>query len=359
MPTSHSPTFRVTMSDNNSATLPVVTLSVDPVSLVSPETCPSTHPKTKRTLLSTLKNSPSMLRRRIKPPAHLNNSSRDSWDGGVSTGTSGSHHTGSESTFTGKEFHVRYQGRTRVTTLQVSEAVNAVKKLAPDLTALSSSSSPASSSTEDLLAASSPSGGQRSSSPSLSSSPSPSNLSTSSPQLLRPSSPTNLATPKSPRPKSTSKSFFKSCCLSITKRCVVIDDDEKLVNETIPIATVAYCATDLRYPRAVALICKTYSSVLICHVFVCSSKEKAEKIVAFIGKAFESAWHDWKCINDPSSLGAPNNNNYEQLFRGRAVSCDIKNRGVSKSNDKLNVRHSSYETRNGVSFDFSSPEDEY
>ncbi|XP_022088084.1 uncharacterized protein LOC110977876 [Acanthaster planci] len=328
MPTQAVPAIRFTMSDNGAATTPLplpppmVTLSTEP------ESRSPTHPKTKKNLLSTLKNSPSMLRRRMKPPL-LNHNNRNSWD---TTDSASSASSASSSSFTAKEFHVKYQGRVRVTTLQVSEAVNAVKKLAPELTASSS----ASSSTEDLLNVS----------------PASSLTSLSSPTTLpRAPSPTS---PKSPRPAKSPKSLNKSCCLSISKQCVCIDDEERLVNETIPIATVAYCATDLRYPRAVALICKTHNSVLMCHVFVCTSREKSEKIVAFIGKAFESAWQDWKTVHDPATLGT--NNNYECFIRGRSRSHDMSRTGRTDSpSDTTPDRHSSYEIRND---EFSSSPDD-
>ncbi|XP_038070977.1 putative protein TPRXL [Patiria miniata] len=341
MPTQAAPAIRLTMSDHSSTTTtlpvpqrpPTVTLSTDH------ESCSPTHPKTKRNLLSTLKNSPSMLRRRMKPP-HLN-STRNSWDNPDSTSSSSSPVT-SGSSFTAKEFHVKYQGRVRVTTLQVSEAVNAVKKLAPELTA---THSPASS-TEDLL--------------NVSPSTSLSSLASPTTTLPRASSPSSPAMPKSPRSAKSPKSLNKSCCLSISKQCVCIDDEERLVNETIPIATVAYCATDLRYPRAVSLICKTHSSVLMCHVFICTSREKSEKIVAFIGKAFESAWQDFKSVHDPATHGGLGqnltNNNYEYFIRGRSRSQDITGtgRGGSPGNTTPD-RHSAYEIRND---DFSSSPDD-
>ena len=118
------------MTEGSTASPPTVTVSLDGG---SPGASPPPHPaKAKRNLLSTLKNSPSMLRRKMRPP-HLGQQHRDSgrysWDaadcgpgghpGSLSAGSpsySGSSSSSSSNSFAGKEFHVCYQGHVRVAT---------------------------------------------------------------------------------------------------------------------------------------------------------------------------------------------------------------------------------------------------
>ncbi|XP_071488772.1 uncharacterized protein [Diadema antillarum] len=169
-----------------------------------------TSPKQQNKFLQTLKNSPSLLRKKFM------NSDSDL--------------CGEASATKERCFHVRYGGRVPVRSLRVRDAVTAVEKVAPL-----------------------------------------SNLHHHQPQ----------------QPIQT------SCSLRVDKSTITFEDVTRDVLESLPLFCIAYCATDLRHPRAVALTCKTRESVH-CHVFECATRDKATEIVNYIRRAFEAAWTDWK-----------------------------------------------------------------
>lgn len=174
-------------------------------------------PRSPNKFLQTLRNSPSLLRKRfMHSDGDLNG------DGSSAT----------------KErcFHVRYGGRVPVRSLRVRDAVTAVEKLAP--------------------------------------------LANNAQQLQT-------------HAHHHHQSVNTSCTLRVDKSTITFEDATHDVLESLPLFCIAYCATDLRHPRAVALTCKTSESIH-CYVFECSTREKATEIVNYIRRAFEEAWLDWK-----------------------------------------------------------------
>nr|XP_054770631.1 uncharacterized protein LOC129278506 [Lytechinus pictus] len=166
-------------------------------------------PKTTHKFLQTLRNSPSLLRKRFM------HSDSDLYGEGAATKE--------------RSFHVRYGGRVPVRSLRVCDAVTAVDKLAPL---------------------------------------------TNAKQLHH-------------------QPFHASCTLRVDKCTITFEDPSRDVLESLPLFCIAYCATDLRHPRAVALTSKTNDSIH-CYVFEVTTREKASEIVNTVRNAFKAAWEDWK-----------------------------------------------------------------
>ena len=221
----------------------------------------SDRPKSPSRFLTTIRNSPSLLRKKIKP-----HHGQDS-NGSPPTEEKERHRFGSKLRAVGegshseesRVFHVLYQGKTRVATLQVHEAIAAVRKLTLTSGKTFDNSDNATGS--------------------------------KSPQL----------TPKIPRsPKLSPKLIIrrnkapKKNTLKVTPKYLSIDDPKSSEVEIIPISTIAYCATDIRHPKVVAFINKDSQGGLLCHAILCETKDKASSIVSCIGKMFESAWEEWK-----------------------------------------------------------------
>ncbi len=210
-----------------------------------PSSCSPTSP---HKFLTTIRNSPSILRKKLR---HSSNS-KEHIDSPDDDG---------DSSVDGKVFHVRYQGKIRVATLQVHEALAAVKRL----TLISGAN------TLEVQ------NGAQNDSDNTNGPP-------KSPRL-----------PRSPKfKKKTSPKPPKKNNLKVTCKYLSIDDPKSSEVEVIPISTIAYCATDIRHPTAVAFINKDSHGGLICHVMLCDSKDKAAGIVSYIGQMFESAWEEWK-----------------------------------------------------------------
>ena len=93
--------------------------------------------------------------------------------------------------------------------------------------------------------------------------------------------------------QSNAQQVTASCTLRVDKSTITFDDSSRDVLESLPLFCIAYCATDVRHPKSIALTCKTRGSVH-CHVFESTTREKATEIVSYIQKAFEDAWVDWK-----------------------------------------------------------------
>ncbi|XP_072035063.1 uncharacterized protein [Amphiura filiformis] len=225
---------------------------------------PASSPKSPHRFLRTIRNSPSILRKKIRHSReHIDNPEKDN-------DLSGDHPEC-------RVFHVLYQGKIRVATLQVHEALAAVKRL----TLISSSNTVDVENSAD------------------------SNVPPKSPGLLRKSPKLSPRLRRKPKPP-------KKNNLKVTCQYLSIDDPKSSEVEVIPISTIAYCATDIRHPTAVAFINKDRNGGLICHVLLCDSTEKAADIVSFIGQMFESAWEEWKELHpnpvtggriSPSNLG--------------------------------------------------------
>lgn len=164
-------------------------------------------PKSPSKFLQTLRNSPSLLRKRFT------NSDSDLYCEGTKERT----------------FHVRYGGRVPVRSLRVRDAVTAVENLAPLANAHQTHHQP----------------------------------------------------------------INTTCALRVDKSTITFEDSSRDVLESLPLFCIAYCATDLRHPRAVALTCKTRESIH-CYVFEATTRDKASEIVNYVRKAFEAAWMDWK-----------------------------------------------------------------
>lgn len=165
-------------------------------------------PRTPHKFLQTLRNSPSLLRKRFMHS-----------DGDL----------GCEGTTKERSFHVRYGGRVPVGSLRVCDAVTAVEKLAPLANAQQTHHQP----------------------------------------------------------------INTSCTMRVDKCTITFEDLSRDVLESLPLFCIAYCATDLRHPRAVALTCQTKDSIH-CYVFEAMTREKASEIVTYVRRAFEAAWEDWK-----------------------------------------------------------------
>ena len=231
---------------------------------------PPRSPKSPHRFLTTIRNSPSILRKKMKHTIK---------DGLQSPDSEESEFEYPES----KVFHVFYQGKIRVATLQVQEAVAAVKRL----TLLSTNTSPKYGNTLEVQNGDSVDSDAK-------------NVPPKSPRLSR--SPL-MRKKTSSSPKSPKKNNLKVTCKYLS-----IDDPKSSDVEVIPISTIAYCATDIRHPTAVAFINKDRNGGLICHVLLCDTKEKASEIVSFIGKMFESAWEEWKELHpDSGKLTPPSN----------------------------------------------------